>query len=90
MAVDDHLAPRLTSRNYTALADSRFTHADFVAIDTLFPTVGGNDGPAPKLILSQALAAGYRVIFTQNTVTLLESPTYSGPSAVCHPTARGK
>jgi uncharacterized membrane protein len=90
VAVDDHLAPHLDARNYTALADERFATADFVAVDSLFPTVGGNGGPAPKLILSQALAKNYRVIFTQNTLTLLQSPTYSGPSAQCHPTARGK
>ena len=90
VAVDDHLAPHLDARNYTALADERFATADFLALDSLFPTVGGNGGPTPRLVLSQALAKGYQVIFTQNTLTLLRSPTYSGPSAVCHPTAGGR
>ncbi len=89
VAVDDHLAPHLTARNYTALADENFAGADFVALDSSFPTVGGNNGPRPEDVLSQALAAGYRVIFTQNSLTLLQSPTYAGPSAACRPTGSG-
>ena len=90
VAVDDRLAPHLDATNYTALADEGFHRADFVALDTLFDSVGGNGGPSPKLILAQAKAAGYQVIFMRNSLVLLQSPTYSGPSAQCHPTAAGR
>jgi uncharacterized membrane protein len=89
VAVDDRLAPHLDAHNYTALADFGFVRADFVALDLLYDSVGGNGGPPPRSILAAAEADGYRVVLTQNTLTLLQSPTYAGPSPACHPTARG-
>jgi len=89
VAVDDRLAVHLDARNYVSLADEQFAGSDFIALDSLFASVGGNGGPAPARVLSAALVDGYRVVFTQATLTLLESPTYSGPSAECGPVGKG-
>lgn len=90
VAVDDHLAPHLARRDYVTLADAQPGTADFVALDLSFPTIGGNSGPTPEAVLAAVQADGYRVTFQQDTLILLESPTYQGPSAACRPLGPGK
>jgi uncharacterized membrane protein len=89
VAVDDHLAPHLTRRDYVTLADAQYGRADFVALDFKYPTVG-NFGPSPRYVYDVFTAEGYTTIYSQDGVMLLRSPHYSGPSADCRPFGGGK
>jgi uncharacterized membrane protein len=89
VAVDDRLAPHLTRRDYVTLADAQYGTADYVALDFKYPDVG-NFGPSPAYVYSHFVADGYRVIFNEDKVVLLQSPHYSGPSAACKPFGPGK
>ena len=89
VAVDDHLAPHLTRRDYVTLADQQPDTADFVALDLSYLSIGGNNGPSPAAVLAEVRAEGYRVTFQQDALVLLESPTYDGPSGACGPFGSG-
>jgi hypothetical protein len=62
--------------------------ADFVAIDLTQKDVG-NFGAKPAAALAAAEAAGYREIFSQDQVILLQSPNYHGSSSRCGPLGTG-
>jgi uncharacterized membrane protein len=89
VAVDDRLAPHLTSHHYVTLADAQWGTADFVAIDLTFADVG-NFGPSPRSVLLAVTAYGYTQIYKHDGVIVLKSPVYAGPSAACHPDGHGK
>jgi uncharacterized membrane protein len=89
VAVDDRLAPHLTDRDYVTLADAQYGQADFVEVNFAYSDVG-NFGPSPAYVYSHVIADGYRVIFNERGVLLLQSPRYAGPSAACKPFGRGK
>jgi hypothetical protein len=85
---DDRLAGHLTDRDYVTLFGLQHDAADFVAIDLTQKDVG-NFGPKPAAALAIAEAAGYREIYRQDQVVLLQSPNYHGPSGRCGPLGTG-
>ena len=85
---DDRLAGHLTDRDYVTLFGMQHDGADFVAIDLTQKDVG-NFGPKPAAALAIAEAAGYREIYRQDQVVLLQSPNYHGPSGRCGPLGTG-
>ncbi len=89
IAVQDQLAPHLTRRDYVTLADAQYGTADFVALDFKYTDVG-NFGPTPAVVYQRFATEGYKVIFHQAGVMLLQSPHYTGPSAACKPFGPGK
>lgn len=97
VAADDRLAGHLTDRNYVTIpglggpngSPAPFS-ADFIALDLSQDSVGGNNGPPPGPVFDQALAHGYRVVFTDGPLALLQSASYTGPSAQCGPLGAGK
>ena len=90
VAVDDRLAVHLDKRDYVTLADLSFDGSDFIALDSRFASVGGNNGPPPAQVLTASRADGYRVVFSQDSLTLLQSPRYAGPSRACRATGPGR
>ena len=85
---DDRLAGHLTDRDYVTLVGMQHDAADFVAIDLTQKDVG-NFGAKPAAALATVEAAGYREIFRQDEVVLLQSPNYRGPSSRCGPLGTG-
>jgi uncharacterized membrane protein len=85
---DDRLAGHLTDRDYVTLFGMQHDAADYIAIDLTQKDVG-NFGPKPAAALGMAEAAGYREIFRQGQVVLLQSPDYRGPSSRCGPLGTG-
>jgi hypothetical protein len=85
---DDRLAGHLTYRNYVTLPSMQHGTADLVALDLTQPDVG-NHGPKPAMILIAAQQAGYITIFDQDSVLLLLSPAFHGPSVRCGPMGIG-
>jgi hypothetical protein len=85
---DDRLAGHLTDRDYVTLFGMQHDAADFVAIDLTQKDVG-NFGAKPAAALAAAEAAGYREIFSQDQVILLQSPNYHGSSSRCGPLGAG-
>jgi uncharacterized membrane protein len=89
VAVDDHLAPHLTRRDYTTLADSQYGTADFVALDFKYDSVG-NYGSGPTYVYQRFDMAGYTVVYSHDGLVLMRSPNYTGPSKACRPFGPGK
>jgi uncharacterized membrane protein len=89
-AVDDHLAPHLTRRDYVSLADGQRGTADFIGLDFKYDSIGGNVPVAPDVVYATARADGYQTIYYKNGVMLLQSPHYAGPSSACSPFGSGK
>ena len=85
---DDRLAGHLTDRDYVTLFGMQHDAADFVAIDLTQKDVG-NFGAKPAAALATVEAAGYREIFRQDQVVLLQSPNYRGPASRCGPLGTG-
>jgi hypothetical protein len=85
---DDRLAGHLTDRDYVTLVGMQHDAADFVAIDLTQKDVG-NFGAKPAAALATVETAGYREIFRQDQVVLLQSPNYRGPSSRCDPLGTG-
>ncbi len=85
---DDRLAGHLTYRDYVTLPPMQHHTADFVAIDLTPPDVG-NYGPRPAAALTDAEEAGYLPIFERDSVVLLLSPSFTGPSSRCGPLGTG-
>lgn len=85
---DDRLAGHLTDRDYVTLPPGQHHTADFVALDLSQRDVG-NFGPAPAAALADAQAAGYERLFAKDSLVLLQSPRYTGPSAQCGPLGSG-
>jgi hypothetical protein len=63
--------------------------ADFVVLDLSEDNVG-NFGPSPQQIEQDDRAAGYREVFRQTTMLVLQSPNYRGPSPECRPLGGGR
>ncbi|CAN5514399.1 DUF2079 domain-containing protein [soil metagenome] len=87
---DDRLAGHLTSRDYVSVFGLQGFRSDFIALDLSQHDVGGNNGPPPAEAFAAAIAHGYRVVFTDGALRLLQSPDYAGPSARCGPLGTGK
>jgi uncharacterized membrane protein len=86
---DDRIAGHLTRRDYVTIAGLAGLRSDFVVLDLSQPDVGGNAGPKPRTVFDQAVTKGYRVVFSEGDLRLLQSPTYAGPSARCGPLGSG-
>jgi uncharacterized membrane protein len=89
VAVDDHLAPHLTRRDYVTLADTQYGTADFVALDFKYDSVG-NYGSGPAYVYMRFDMDGYTVVYSHDGLVLMRSPDYKGPSAACRPFGPGK
>ncbi len=88
---DNKLVPHLTRRDYVTLPDTQHGKADFIALNLAARDVGGNPpAPKPHAVLAEAQRLGYTPVFSQSTFVVLRSPDYAGPSAQCHPLAKGK
>lgn len=88
---DNKLVPHLTTRDYVTLPETQRGTADFVALNLAAADVGGNPpAPKPAAVLARARQQGYTPVFRDGTFIVLQSPSYTGPSARCHPLARGK
>jgi uncharacterized membrane protein len=88
---DNKLVPHLTRRDYVTLPDTQHGKADFIALNLAARDVGGNPpAPKPHAVLAEAERLGYMSVFSQSTFVVLRSPDYAGPSAQCHPLAKGK
>jgi uncharacterized membrane protein len=87
---DDRLAGHLTNRDYVSIPGMQDWRADLIALDLSQSSVGGNDGQPPGTSYADALAHGYRVIFTDGSLRILRSPNYAGPSKQCGPLGSGK
>ncbi|MGX7680968.1 DUF2079 domain-containing protein [Jatrophihabitans sp. DSM 45814] len=87
---DDRLAGHLTDRDYVTIPGLEGYRSDFVALDLSQKDVGGNNGPKPAAVFQTALNHGYRVVFSDGDLRLLQSPNYTGPSSQCKPMGSGK
>jgi uncharacterized membrane protein len=91
VVADNHLVPHLTGRDYTTVAQADTPEPDFVALDLFAPDTGGNPpAPEPYYVYGVAVDNGYKVVFTDGTFVILQSPRYSGPSSQCAPLGSGK
>lgn len=96
VAVDNHLAPHLTMRDWTTVPQTDPYQPDFIAIDTGEADTGGNPpAPTPFDVLLKAQQAGYATVFqssynSNDSFIVLQRPGYSGPSAQCQPLGPGK
>ncbi|SOD71927.1 predicted membrane protein DUF2079 [Jatrophihabitans sp. GAS493] len=85
------LVPHLTNRNYVSLANTQNWTADFIALDMSVRDVGGNPPAAtPQSVYAAAIARGYKPVFTDGSMVVLQSPDYSGPTPECRPLGVGK
>ncbi|SDJ51387.1 Predicted membrane protein [Frankineae bacterium MT45] len=85
------LVPHLTNRNYVSLANTQNWTADFIALDLSVRDVGGNPPAAtPKSVYDAAIAHGYKPVFTDGSMVVLQSPDYSGSTNECKPLGAGK
>jgi uncharacterized membrane protein len=87
---DDRLAGHLTNRDYVSIPGTQDYPSDYIALDLSQDSVGGNDGPPPATIYNDALGRGYLVVFTDGSLRLLQSASYTGPSTECSPLGSGK
>lgn len=85
---DDRLAGHLTSHDFVTLPTLMQGHADFIAVDLSQKDVG-NAVALPQPVYDNALARGYRVVFSRGSIRVLESPSYRGPSPACSPLGSG-
>jgi uncharacterized membrane protein len=91
VVADNHLVPHLTSRDYTTVAQADTPDPDFIALDMFAPDTGGNPpAPVPYDVYAEALNNHYRIVFTDGTFVILQSPNYRGPSSQCAPLGSGK
>jgi uncharacterized membrane protein len=86
---DDRIVTHLTARSYASLPGMQGGTADFVVLDLSEDNVG-NFGPSPQQIEQDDRAAGYREVFRQTTMLVLQSPNYRGPSPECRPLGGGR
>jgi hypothetical protein len=91
VAADNRIAPHLTTKDWTTVAEAPTPPPDFYVIDMSAPDTGGNP-PAPKpiTVLFGANDDGYRIVLTAGTFLVLRSPHYTGPSSECRPLGPGK
>ncbi len=88
--VDNKLVPHMTPRDWVALPHLGATTADFIVLDLDAKDVG-NDGPSPSAVLADAeLSNGYKQVFRQGDIVVLQSPRYTGPSKACALLGPGK
>ncbi len=80
VVADNHLVPHLTSRDYTTVAQADTPDPDFIALDMFAPDTGGNPpAPVPYDVYAEALNNHYRIVFTDGTFVILQSPQLPWP-----------
>ena len=91
VAADNHLAPHLTARDWTTVAQVNTREPDFYAIDLFAPDTGGNPpAPKPDAVYADAIKHRYHVVLSTGTWVVLQSADYTGPSDACRPLGPGK
>lgn len=91
VAVDNHLAPHLTTRDWTTVPQTNTYEPDFFALDMTEPDTGGNPpAPTPFQVLMQAQSNDYKIVFRSGPFLVLQSPNYRGPTSACRPLGPGK